>query len=48
MLGVTKDKYLASKVMVENKKYRDSVIGDFVDDYHNLTLKGVMGYRKGL
>ena len=45
LLGVTRDKDLASQVLFENKKYRDSVIGDFVDDYHNLTLKGVMGFR---
>lgn len=29
----------------EYEKHKDLVMGDFYDSYHNLTLKGVMGYR---
>ncbi|CAG5130593.1 unnamed protein product [Candidula unifasciata] len=29
----------------ENRDYGDTVVGSFLDTYHNLTLKAVMGYR---
>ena len=31
--------------MFEYTRYNHTLMGNFKDDYHNLTLKGVMGYR---
>lgn len=45
LLGKSKDSAYDSKLKLEHAKYNDTVMSDFVDDYHNLTLKGVMGYR---
>ncbi|XP_025095015.1 UDP-GalNAc:beta-1,3-N-acetylgalactosaminyltransferase 1-like isoform X3 [Pomacea canaliculata] len=34
-----------SLIELEHKKYGDTLQGDFIDTYNNLTHKGVMGYR---
>ncbi|PVD30594.1 hypothetical protein C0Q70_09866 [Pomacea canaliculata] len=34
-----------SLIELEHKKYGDTLQGDFIDTYSNLTHKGVMGYR---
>ncbi|RUS78620.1 hypothetical protein EGW08_013626 [Elysia chlorotica] len=45
LLGKTLNSTLERVLWMEHARYNDTVMGDFVDDYHNLTLKGVMGYR---
>ncbi|KAI8770660.1 lactosylceramide 1,3-N-acetyl-beta-D-glucosaminyltransferase B [Biomphalaria glabrata] len=45
LLGRPRNKSLENILFEEHQKYNDTVMGDFLDDYHNLTLKGVMGYR---
>ena len=45
LLGLTNDKDVTQKLYSEHAAFNDTVMGDFKDDYHNLTLKGVMGYR---
>ncbi|CAG5122559.1 unnamed protein product [Candidula unifasciata] len=45
LLGETEDSALTEKLWQEHRTYNDTVMGDFIDDYHNLTLKGVMGLR---
>ncbi|CAL1527353.1 unnamed protein product [Lymnaea stagnalis] len=45
MLGKTMNVTLAKWLRSEHVTHKDTVMGDFIDDYHNLTLKGVMGFR---
>ena len=45
LLGLTSNKTLERVLWFEHTRYNDTVMGNFKDDYHNLTLKGVMGYR---
>ncbi|CAG5120304.1 unnamed protein product [Candidula unifasciata] len=45
LLGKTKDSAITEKLWREHKTYNDTVMGYFIDDYYNLTLKGVMGLR---
>ncbi|KAH9490692.1 Beta-1,3-galactosyltransferase 1 [Bulinus truncatus] len=45
LLGKTQNKTLETVLWFEHATYRDTVMGDFLDDYHNLSLKGAMGYR---
>ncbi|CAG5120303.1 unnamed protein product [Candidula unifasciata] len=45
LLGITTDSKLTEMLWREHRTYNDTVMGDFIDDYHNLTLKGVMGLR---
>ncbi|GFN88584.1 hexosyltransferase [Plakobranchus ocellatus] len=45
LLGKTLNTTLERVLWMEHARYNDTVMGDFIDDYHNLTLKGVMGYR---
>ncbi|XP_012937649.1 beta-1,3-galactosyltransferase 1 [Aplysia californica] len=45
LLGLTSNKTLERVLWFEHTTYNDTVMGNFKDDYHNLTLKGVMGYR---
>ena len=45
LLGKTQNTTLERVLWMEHARYNDTVMGDFDDDYHNLTLKGVMGYR---
>ena len=45
LLGKTENSTLERVLWMEHARYNDTVMGDFLDDYHNLTLKGVMGYR---
>ena len=45
LLGFTYTKTVEEKVKLEHRTYNDTIMGDFTDDYHNLTLKGVMGFR---
>ncbi|CAF1115380.1 unnamed protein product [Adineta ricciae] len=41
MLGSTNDEEMFEKLLVENRNYHDLIIGKFVDDYYNLTLKSI-------
>ncbi|CAL1542270.1 unnamed protein product [Lymnaea stagnalis] len=45
LLGKTVNRTLERMLWLEHATYNDTVMGDFIDDYHNLSLKGVMGYR---
>ena len=45
ILGLTQGNYLKRELILENNKYHDSVIGDFIDHYRNLSVKGVLGFR---
>jgi hypothetical protein len=45
LLGKTHNKTLERILWLEHAKYNDTIMGDFIDTYHNLTLKGVMGFR---
>ncbi|KAI8772195.1 beta-1,3-galactosyltransferase 1 [Biomphalaria glabrata] len=45
LLGRTTNQTLDDLVRKEHLVNNDSVAGDFIDSYHNLTFKGVMGYR---
>ncbi|KAI8793233.1 beta-1 3-galactosyltransferase 1 [Biomphalaria glabrata] len=45
LLGRTENRTLERMLWFEHATYNDTVMGDFLDDYHNLSLKGVMGYR---
>lgn len=43
LMGQTDDLSVKAKIREEFKAYGDLVIGDFIDHYKNLTLKGIMG-----
>ena len=45
LLGTTNDTKLARALWFEHVIYNDTVQGDFVDHYHNLSIKGAMGYK---
>lgn len=45
LLGKTHNRTLEKILWIEHATYNDTVMGDFTDDYHNLSLKGIMGYR---
>lgn len=45
LLGKSKDQNIQNQIKEEFKRYGDLLQGDFIDDYHNLTLKGVMAYK---
>lgn len=45
LLGKTKNSTLERILWMEHAAHNDTVMANFIDDYHNLTLKGVMGYR---
>lgn len=45
LLGKTANKTLERILWMEHARYNDTVMGDFDDHYHNLSLKGVMGFR---
>ena len=45
LLGLTKKEEVQTKIEEENKIHGDLVQGIFLDTYHNLTHKGVMGLR---
>ncbi|XP_050389652.2 beta-1,3-galactosyltransferase 5-like [Patella vulgata] len=43
LLGRVKTLEMQNKVLRENSQYGDIIQGNFIDAYHNLTLKAVMG-----
>lgn len=43
LLGRPEDSQKQEKLQEENKKHRDMVQGDFLDTYHNLSYKAIMG-----
>lgn len=45
LLGTTTDPIVTKSIQEEAFLYRDIVQGQFLDSYHNLTHKGVLGYR---
>ena len=45
LLGLPKNESLKAQIDEESSQHGDIVQGDFIDDYHNLTHKGVMGLR---
>ena len=45
LLGRAPNADVKAKINQEFKKYGDILQGDFIDSYHNLTLKGVMSFR---
>jgi beta-1,3-galactosyltransferase 1 len=45
LLGAVKNISLQAEIVKEFKENEDMLQGDFIDDYHNLTYKGVMAYR---
>ncbi|KAK3577288.1 hypothetical protein CHS0354_008380 [Potamilus streckersoni] len=45
LLGRPKNESIQVLLVNESKQYQDLVQGDFIDDYHNLTHKGVLGFR---
>lgn len=45
LLGETDRPTLQDLIAHENRRHRDTVQGNFVDSYHNLTYKHVMGLR---
>ncbi|KAI8778876.1 beta-1,3-galactosyltransferase 1 [Biomphalaria glabrata] len=44
LLGRTRNTTLQTVLWFEHATYNDTVMGDFIDSYHNLSLKGIMGY----
>lgn len=45
LLGKTSNKTLDKMLSQEHVKYNDIVMGDFTDHYHNLSLKGILGFK---
>ncbi|KAL3855103.1 hypothetical protein ACJMK2_014332 [Sinanodonta woodiana] len=45
LVGRIEKKNVQRSLEKESKQFQDIVQGDFIDDYHNLTHKGVLGYR---
>ena len=45
LIGLTKKKEIQAELEKENKMHGDLVQGNFLDTYHNLTHKGVMGFK---
>ena len=45
MVGIAPNAEHEEVLDKEHEKYKDIVQGDFLDDYHNLTLKGIMGLK---
>ncbi|XP_067685469.1 beta-1,3-galactosyltransferase 1-like [Haliotis asinina] len=45
LVGETTNASLQAKVKRESQKYQDIVQGNFIDSYHNLTHKHIMGYH---
>ncbi|XP_045159394.2 beta-1,3-galactosyltransferase 1-like isoform X1 [Mercenaria mercenaria] len=45
LLGAVKKMSLQATIENEFDKHADILQGDFIDDYHNLTYKGVMAYK---
>ena len=41
--GSTSDTKLQKSIEYENQKFGDIIQGDFVDTYHNLSYKAIMG-----
>ena len=45
LLGRPEDTGVQDALQSEHAMYEDTVQGDFLDTYHNLSHKGVLGYR---
>ncbi|XP_046369547.1 beta-1,3-galactosyltransferase 1-like isoform X1 [Haliotis rufescens] len=45
LVGQTNNASLQTEVAKESQKYQDMVQGNFIDSYHNLTHKHIMGYH---
>ena len=45
LLGTTEDKDQQRLIDLENERYKDIVMGDFLDSYQNLTHKGLFGFQ---
>ena len=44
LLGRPEDEKKQEMLQEENEKHRDIVQGDFLDTYHNLSYKAIMGH----
>ncbi|KAL3857932.1 hypothetical protein ACJMK2_012557 [Sinanodonta woodiana] len=45
LVGLPREYSIQERLQKENDQHGDIVQGDFIDDYHNLTHKGVMGFK---
>ncbi|KAK3607175.1 hypothetical protein CHS0354_007090 [Potamilus streckersoni] len=45
LVGRTETNTFQKALEIESLEFKDIVQGDFIDDYHNLTHKGILGYR---
>ncbi|XP_005095640.1 beta-1,3-galactosyltransferase 1-like [Aplysia californica] len=45
LIGHVHDAKLQIDLEIENRRFGDTIVGNFIDSYENLTLKAVMGYR---
>ncbi|KAL3857930.1 hypothetical protein ACJMK2_012555 [Sinanodonta woodiana] len=45
IVGLPQESSVQKRLQIENDQHGDIVQGNFIDDYHNLTHKGVMGFK---
>ncbi|ESO95908.1 hypothetical protein LOTGIDRAFT_96510, partial [Lottia gigantea] len=45
LVGIVQNLKIQEKIQEEHTQYGDIIQGQFIDTYHNLTNKGIMGFR---
>ncbi|KAL3864846.1 hypothetical protein ACJMK2_006496 [Sinanodonta woodiana] len=45
LVGRGKSNIFQKSLEIESEEFKDIIQGDFIDDYHNLTHKGILGFR---